>query len=145
MWHAFLAMRHGLDAAMERQFAEAGLSSADYALVVPLSQAPGGVLRARELGRAVGWDRSRLSHQLRRMEERGFIRRFECPTDARGTMVTLTEAGRQAVEGAAPGHVETVRRYFIDLLSPAETETLTTVFDRVRDATDHLDSAGAQQ
>lgn len=134
LWRAFVEMRRGLDVVMERQLGGAGLSTADYQLLVPLSEAPVPELRARDLGRIVGWDRSRLSHQLRRMEQRGLIRRRDCPTDARGTMIGLTPAGRTTVEVAAPGHVDTVRRYFIDLLSPAERETLTLVATRVRDA-----------
>ncbi len=134
MWRGFLHMRRALDTVVERQLAESGLSSADYDLLVPLSEAPDGVLRVRDLGRSVGWDRSRLAHQLRRMEQRALIARFECATDARGTMVRLTHAGRAAVEAAAPGHVDTVRRYFVDLLSDSEIDTLTAVSDRVRAA-----------
>jgi DNA-binding MarR family transcriptional regulator len=133
MWRAFYAMRRHLDKAIERQLADAGLSSADYDLLVPLSETPGGEWRARDLGNHVGWDRSRLSHQLRRMEQRGLIARRDCPTDARGTMITLTPTGREAVEAAAPGHVETVRRYFVDLLTPEEIDTVTAISTRIRD------------
>lgn len=141
LWRTFLDMRRGLDAAIEGHLAGAGLSTADYQLLVPLSEAPAGELRARDLGRDVGWDRSRLSHQLRRMEQRGLLSRWDCPTDARGTMIGLTPAGRKAVEAAAPGHVATVRRYFIDLLSPAEIDTLTAVATRVR----HTIADGVEQ
>ncbi|GII23042.1 MarR family winged helix-turn-helix transcriptional regulator [Planosporangium mesophilum] len=137
MWRAFYEMRRHLDKAIERQLADAGLSTADYDLLVPLSEAPGDGLRARDLANHVGWDRSRLSHQLRRMEQRGLLTRRECPSDARGTLITLTPAGRRAVETAAPGHVETVRRHFVDLLSPEEIDTLTAISTRIRDnATD---------
>ncbi len=132
LWRAYLEMRSYLDLAIERQLAESGLSSADYRLLVPLSEAAAEGVRARDLGRDVSWDRSRLSHQLRRMEQRGLIQRRNCPTDGRGTMVTLTEAGRKAVELAAPGHVEIVRRHFVDLLSTAEIDVLTTIATRVR-------------
>ena len=64
----------------------------------PLSEAPGGLLRARELGTEIGWDRSRLSHHLSRMEKRGLVAREECAEDGRGLMVRLTDAGRQAIE-----------------------------------------------
>jgi DNA-binding MarR family transcriptional regulator len=131
MWRALYEMRRHLDRVIERQLAEAGLSSADYDLLVPLSEAPPGGLRARELGNLVGWDRSRLSHQLRRMEARGLLTRRECPTDARGTVVCLTPAGRAAIEAAAPGHVDTVRRHFVDLLSPEEVDALTAIATRV--------------
>jgi DNA-binding MarR family transcriptional regulator len=135
MWRAFNDMRRSLDKVIERQLTGAGLSTADYNLLVPLSEAPGDELRARDLGHHVGWDRSRLSHQLRRMEQRGLITRHDCPTDARGTMIKLTPAGRKAVESAAPGHVETVRRYFVDLLTPEEMDRLTAISARVRDNT----------
>jgi DNA-binding MarR family transcriptional regulator len=131
MWRAFSAMRRSLDRAIERQLTGAGLSSADYELLVPLSEAPSHELRARDLGRQVDWDRSRLSHQLRRMEQRGLVVRHECENDARGTMITLTGAGLHAVEAAAPGHVATVRAHFVDLLSEDEIDTLTAVANRV--------------
>lgn len=142
MWRSFLEMRAALDAIIERQLNDAGLSGADYALLVPLSEAPEGVLRVRDLGRAVGWDRSRLSHQLRRMEQRGLVMRFDCPSDARGTMVQLTPEGRRAIEAVAPGHVETVRRNFVDLLSGDELDTLAAVSARVRDQIARVASPG---
>jgi DNA-binding MarR family transcriptional regulator len=139
LWRAYLEARTRLDAAVDAQLAECGLSTADFAVLVPLSEAPGAGLRARDLGLQAGWDRSRLSHQLRRMEQRGLLRRTSCPTDARGTVVELTEAGRAALVQAAPGHVETVRRHFVDLLAPADLPALTAALERVRDA---LPSAG---
>lgn len=131
MWRAFYAMRRSLDRAIERQLTGAGLSSADYELLVPLSEAPGHELRARDLGRQVDWDRSRLSHQLRRMEQRGLVVRHECENDGRGTMITLTGQGLSAVVAAAPGHVATVRAHFVDLLTEDEIDTLTDVANRV--------------
>lgn len=133
MWRTFVEMRRRLDIAIERQLTEAGLSTADYEVLVPLSAALGDEIRARDLGRGIRWDRSRLSHQLRRMEQRGLIRRSNCPTDARGSMIALTLAGRKAVEAAAPGHVDTVRRHFVDLLTSKEIDVLTAVSTRVRD------------
>jgi DNA-binding MarR family transcriptional regulator len=133
MWRAFVAMHRNLDRQLDRQLTEAGLSAADYELLVPLSEAPDDELRARDLGRMIGWDRSRLSHHLRRMEQRGLVGRRDCPTDARGTMIKLTPAGRHAVEAAAPGHVATVRRFLVDLLSPEEIEVLGAIAARIRD------------
>ncbi len=106
-------------------------SGAEYALLVPLSEAPGGLLRARELGRLVGWDRTRVSHQLSRMEQRGQVTRGACPDDARGSMVRLTAAGRSAIEAAAPEHVNTLRRHFFDPLSHDELDTLATLYDKL--------------
>jgi len=131
-WRAFLAMRHALDRAIDRQLTQAsGLSAADYQLLVPLSEAPAKELRARDLGRDVDWERSRLSHQIRRMEQRGLISRSECPTDARGTMIALTDAGAAAISDAAPPHVDWVRENFIGLLTPAELVTLREISERV--------------
>ncbi|GAA4903102.1 transcriptional regulator, MarR family [Stackebrandtia albiflava] len=131
-WRAYQHMQRDLAAALERQLTrDSALSGADYELLVVLSETEGHRLRARELRNAVRWDRSRLAHQVRRMENRGLLRRTECETDARGTMVELTDAGRAAIEAAAPGHVETVRRYFVDLLDAEETATLRAVAERV--------------
>jgi len=79
----------------------------------------------------VGWDRSRISHQLSRMEHRGLVTREPCPDDARGSIVRLTPAGRSAIEAAAPNHVTTVRRFFLDPLSDDELDTLATLLDRL--------------
>ena len=125
-------MNQNLYAVLEDQLVrDAGLSGADYKVLVPLSETPGGVLRARELATEIGWDRSRLSHHISRMENRGLVTREECEADARGLMVRLTKAGRKAIQGAAPNHAESVQRYFFDLLSDAELKTLAAVFDRV--------------
>jgi DNA-binding MarR family transcriptional regulator len=132
VWQGYLHANQHLIAVLEQQLArESGLSGADYRVLHPLSGAPGGLLRARDLGTEIGWDRSRLSHHLSRMEKRGLVRREECPEDARGLMVRLTKAGRRAIEEAAPGHAEAVRRYFFDQLSDDELETMAAVFDRV--------------
>jgi DNA-binding MarR family transcriptional regulator len=134
VWQGYLHMNQDLYAFLEQQLVrESGLSGADYKVLHPLSEAPGGVLRARDLGTEIGWDRSRLSHHLTRMERRGLVVREECAEDARGLMVRLTKAGRRAIEDAAPAHAGAVQRYFFDLLSRDELDTLATVFDRVRD------------
>lgn len=132
VWQAYLHMNQDLYAFLEQQLArEPGLSGADYKVLHAISAAPGGLLRARELGIEIGWDRSRLSHHLTRMEKRGLVVREECAEDARGLMVRVTKAGRRAIEAAAPAHVEAVQRCFFDLVSKDELETLAAVFDRV--------------
>ena len=131
MWRAFLTMRTDLDKAIDRQLTGVGLSEADFSLLVPLSEAPDQRLRARDLGLGTGWDRSRLSHHIRRMEQRGLVSRHTCDTDGRGTYIQLTEDGRAAVERAAPGHVATVRRYLVDLLTPRERTVLLAISERV--------------
>jgi DNA-binding MarR family transcriptional regulator len=72
------------------------------------------------------------------MERRGLVAREECSEDARGSMVRMTDAGRSAIEGAAPGHAETTRRYFFDVVTRQELETLAAVFDRVLEHLTHL-------
>jgi DNA-binding MarR family transcriptional regulator len=132
VWQAYLHLNQHLYATLEQQLVrDSGLSGADYKVLHPLSEAPGGLLRARELCTEIGWDRSRLSHHVSRMEKRGLVTREECAEDARGLMVRLTDAGRRAIEGAAPQHAESVRRHFFDLVSIEELETLATVFERV--------------
>jgi DNA-binding MarR family transcriptional regulator len=134
LWRSWLRLNQELPSVLEEQISrESGLSGADYAVLVPLSEAPDGMLRARELGRQILWERSRLSHHVRRMENRGLVVREECTEDARGAMVRMTASGRAAIEGAAPGHVAATRRHFFDHLSREEVELLTTVFDRVLD------------
>jgi len=132
MWKAYRDLYQELSTVLEDQLLrDAGLSGSEYAVLVELSHSPDGVLRARELGSELGWDRSRLSHLVRRMEKRRLVAREECEEDARGSMVRLTDAGRATVDGVAPEHSEAIRRYFFNLLSKRERETLATVFERV--------------
>ncbi|MEU8221838.1 MarR family winged helix-turn-helix transcriptional regulator [Kribbella sp. NPDC048915] len=132
LWQSYRETHRELMRALEaRMIANSGLSGADYALLHPLSEAEDGVLRTRDLGRSVGWERSRLSHQVSRMEKRGLVCREECTSDARGSMVRLTPLGRKAIEAAAPDHVDAVRTYFLDRLSPAEQSQLATLLSRV--------------
>jgi DNA-binding MarR family transcriptional regulator len=131
-WRGYGQMHRRLDRVLgQRLLRDSGLSSSDYELLVPLSEAPGAQLRARDLARIVEWEKSRLSHHLTRMVQRGLVERRECPTDARGAFIALTEAGRRAIEGAAPQHVEAVRENFIDLLTAAEIDVVKTIAERV--------------
>ena len=132
LWQVYLHVNQHLYAFLEQQLVrDSGLSGSDYKVLHPLSEAPGGLLRARELCTEIGWDRSRLSHHLGRMEKRGLVVREECVEDARGLMVRLTDSGRKAIERAAPQHAELVQRCFFDLLSDDELATLLAVFQRV--------------
>ena len=104
VWQAYRDLKVELQAALDRQLErDANLSGADYALLVPLSESVDGVLRARDLGRMIDWERSMISHQVRWMEKRGLVAREDCVDDARGSMVRLTSAGRAAiVSGTSP-------------------------------------------
>ncbi|MFG1784067.1 MarR family winged helix-turn-helix transcriptional regulator [Rhodococcus oryzae] len=133
VWQAYREVTRDLQAAFDRQLAEdAGLSGADFALLAPLSESAEGVLRTRDLGLMVGWDRSRISHQVSRMQKRGLVVREDCADDARGSMVRLTPDGRAAIEAAAPGHVNSVRRLFFDPLSDEEVDVLGGILERLR-------------
>lgn len=129
-WQSFIRMRQRLDAALATGLAQDGLSMSDYEVLVALSAA-GGQLRAKELGAEICWDKSRLSKHLSRMSTRGLIDRCQAVDDARGREVRLTDAGRRALETAAPNHVELVRRLFIDELTESEAEAVRSLADKV--------------
>jgi DNA-binding MarR family transcriptional regulator len=118
--------------------AESGLSGADFEVLVALSEAPGHRVRAIDLCRALGWEKSRLSHQVTRMQGRGLVRREDCMSSDRGTDVVITEVGLQAISTAAPLQLVQVRRTFIDLLTPAQLDTLAEIAETVLDNLDRL-------
>lgn len=125
-----------------RLAAESGLSTADYAVLVQLTDVAEARLRASALGAAMGWEQSRVSHHVARMARRGLVSIERCPSDRRGSFVVLTPAGRSAIVAAAPGHVAAVRELFVDLLSADELEVLAGVSGRVLaklGVTDHVD------
>ena len=141
-WRAYLRSEMMLRAYMNRQLqAESGLSLTDYDVLAHLSETPGGRLRYYELGEALQWEQSRVSHQLARMQRRGLVARECCAGDARGAFVVLTPEGRSAIEAAAPGHVAAVRAVLFDGLSAAEVATLERICAQV---IDRVGGAGAQ-
>jgi DNA-binding MarR family transcriptional regulator len=139
-WRGLLRMTAQLNARMNRQLQDDyGISLADYDVLVLLSEIPQGRLLVFEVADALAWEQSRVSHQLGRMQRRGLVAREECPTDARGALVVLTEAGRAAIERAAPAHVEMVRQLVFDGLSRDELTALTAVSARVLDRLQRAD------
>ncbi len=117
VWRSWLRAHSELNAALARQMqVDHAMSMADFEVLVHLSEAADGRLRATALADTMLWERSRLSHQVRRMEARGLLERRECSADGRGSWVNITDAGRDALAAVAPGHVETVRTHFVDLL-----------------------------
>jgi DNA-binding MarR family transcriptional regulator len=106
---------------------QSGVSIADFSVLVQLSEHVDARMRILELARALGWEKSRLSHQLTRMQQRGLIERSNCSEDRRGAFVVLTDQGRDTVERAAPRHVESVRRYVFDRLTAEQVESLGTI------------------
>jgi DNA-binding MarR family transcriptional regulator len=133
-WRGLLRMTSQLNARMNRQLLQDyGVSLADYDVLVVLSEAPEGRLRVFEVADALAWEQSRVSHQLARMQRRGLVAREGCASDARGAFAVLTEAGRAAIERAAPAHVETVRQLVFDGLTHDQLAALTEITTRVLD------------
>ena len=132
VWRSFVMVQDRLNAHLGRELqATSALSMADFQVLVVLSDVESGRRRAFELGRLLEWEKSRLSHHLTRMEARGLVARQGCGTDRRGAFVVLTPEGRKAIEAAAPGHVEEVRRTVFDVLTPAQVESLGEICGRV--------------
>ncbi|CAN5504474.1 MarR family winged helix-turn-helix transcriptional regulator [soil metagenome] len=130
VWRNYLMMVGKLQVAMHRQLQEdCGLTLADYDVLVALDErCP---IRVRELGEILGWEQSRLSHQLRRMRERGLLTREGRDDDRRGANVDLTPGGRAALATAAPGHAELVRSVVFDGMGDGELRALASLTERV--------------
>jgi DNA-binding MarR family transcriptional regulator len=131
-WRTFVHAHHRLELLVQRHLLQdSGLTGADYEVLAVLSEHPTGRMPAGELCALLLWEKSRLSHQVRRLQTRGLIVREPNPADARSVMIRLRPAGRRTIESAAPAHVEHVRQHFIELFTPAELETLTALNERV--------------
>jgi DNA-binding MarR family transcriptional regulator len=124
-WRAYLEATTLLFDALDRQLQrDSGIPHTYYEILVRLSEAECRSMRMSELADATRSSRSRLSHAVARLEERGWLRRVDCPTDKRGQIATLTDAGFAALEAAAPRHVEAVRKHVIDPLSAEQIDQL---------------------
>jgi DNA-binding MarR family transcriptional regulator len=131
-WRAWLAMAERLRAQIARDLlVDSGLSDPDYMVLVQLSEAEGRRIRMNDLAARLNWSKSRLSHQLARMQARGLVQREECPSDARGAFAVLGECGLAAIEGAAPKHVASVRRHLIDVLDAEQLSQLSAIAELV--------------
>jgi DNA-binding MarR family transcriptional regulator len=129
-WVRLVAVAELLPAALDSQLRrDADLTHFEYFVVAMLSEAPDHTLRMTGLAHLTNATLPRLSHVVRRLEERGIVERFPCPEDKRATNARLTDAGYAAVVAAAPGHVEAVRSYVFDALSPRQVEQLTAIAD----------------
>ena len=123
LWREYLLMTGRLQMAMNRQLHQAcGVTLADYDVLVALSER--GRMRINDLGALLGWEQSRVSHQLRRMRERGLVSRSGASADGRGAEVELTDAGRERLRAAAPGHAELVRSVVFDGMTATQARAL---------------------
>jgi DNA-binding MarR family transcriptional regulator len=131
-WRAFLCAVQTVGEELDRQLQrDSGLPHTYYEVLVRLSEAPGRRLRMSELADAAGSSRSRLSHAVTRLEKLGWVRRISCPSDRRGQIAELTEEGYRALSGAAPGHVEAVRRVLLDPLSAEQVDQLRVISEAI--------------
>ncbi|MDO5740645.1 MAG: MarR family winged helix-turn-helix transcriptional regulator [Ornithinimicrobium sp.] len=136
VWRRWLRVQTELPSALGRALSkDSQLSLQDYETIVRLAETDGERLRISVLAEQMHWERSRLSHHLRRMESRGLIVKEECITDGRGSYVRLTAAGRSAQAEAAPGHVRAVREYFLDGIDEADLAALGRVLSVVLERT----------
>ncbi|GGL08404.1 MarR family transcriptional regulator [Sphaerisporangium melleum] len=121
IWRDYIETAEALGSSLAARLqSESSLSRGDYAVLLALSEAPERRMRSSELAALIGWQRSRLSHHLGRMERRGLIRREECVTDSRGAEVVLAPAGADAFREATIPHLRAVRELFVDALTPGE-------------------------
>lgn len=127
-WRAYIESSKVLFDALDRQLQrDSDMPHAYYEILVALSEADGRAMRMSELAERTLSSRSRLSHAVARLEERGWVVREDCPTDRRGQIARLTDSGFQTLATAAHGHVSAVRDYLIDVLTPEQLEELATI------------------
>ena len=131
-WLSWLRLSTELPGALNRQLqADSDLTLQDYDVLVQLSEAPEGQLRISALARAIHWERSRLSHHVKRMESRGLVVRIACDDDGRGNFVALTPVGSAALDQASPGHVRTVQNLFFGGLDAHQKQVLGELTDKM--------------
>lgn len=124
LWRSFLALEGRLHLEIQRDLkTSSGLTEPEFEVLVHLSEADG-PLRMTALADALQWERSRVSHQVTRMAKRGLVQRTSCPEDGRGAFVSTTDEGMREIEKAAPDHVRTVRRVFLDRLDDDDKREL---------------------
>ncbi|HEY3811155.1 MAG TPA: MarR family winged helix-turn-helix transcriptional regulator [Acidimicrobiales bacterium] len=140
-WRGWLAMSERLRAQIARDLlVDSRLSDPDYMVLVHLSEAEGHRVRMTDLAARLNWSKSRLSHQLARMQARGLVEREECQSDGRGAFAVLGACGLAEIELAAPNHLASVRRHLIDLLTADELTQLAALCERV---VEHLNGQSA--
>jgi DNA-binding MarR family transcriptional regulator len=134
MWREVTTMRARVERALEQRLQrDAGISGADFDVLHSLADAEDHRLRAGALAEVLGWEKSRISHQVRRMAERGLVERADCPTDLRGTWVVLTDAGADAFATGSCGYVETLDAVFFSQLDDEDKVGLRRVASAVID------------
>ena len=125
MWRSFIETTEQLRSTLAARLqTESGLSPGDYAVLLALHEGDNHRSRSSALAERIGWERSRLSHHLGRMERRALIRREECMTDSRGAEIVLTETGLDAFRRASVPHLRAIRELFVDALTPEQLDAV---------------------
>lgn len=134
-WRAFIDGSARLDEALAQDLEKTSqLTLSEYAVLVRLSEVPRRTIRMSQLADDLSHSRSRMTHTVRRLETRGYVRRSSCDADGRGVNCAMTKVGHAALVAAAPAHVAAVRRFLIDVVTPEELEILGTLMTRVATA-----------
>lgn len=142
MWLAFMHVQLRMNYEMNRQLMrDSGLSLADFEVLTALDGRPGGRMQITDLAAEIGWERSRVSHQLRRMCERGLTERRSSMVDRRATDAFLTDKGRSVISQATPAHRDLVRRLFFDPMPAESVSLLATALEHILANLD-LDNSG---
>lgn len=132
VWRTFYSMRRNLDRALDLQLQrDSQVSASEFEVLLSMNDSPWRQMRVKDIAGAIGWEKSRVSHLVTRMEKRGLLSRAECELDARGSWIGLTIEGRRAVLAAMRGHAAAIRRYFFDVLDDDEAERLKNLSTRV--------------
>ncbi|SDD75639.1 MarR family winged helix-turn-helix transcriptional regulator [Glycomyces harbinensis] len=141
-WRAFVRVHLKLSARMAADLqSHSGLSSADFEVLVAVTDVSEGRVRFQDLAKDLDWEQSRLSHQIRRMIKRDLVAREECEEDGRGAYVAISEHGRAVIEAAAPRHVRVVRRLVLDGLTAEEFAELGRLSAKLSDQIDRVETA----
>ena len=131
-WSGYQRMRARLAGRLGRELArETGLSEADLEILSHLADTPDAPVRALALRGGLEWEKSRLSHQVRRMEQRGLVAREVCLEDGRSTVIRVTDEGRRLAERGRRVHADAVRRYVCAALTPEQLDALGEIADAV--------------
>ncbi|HYS97425.1 MAG TPA: MarR family transcriptional regulator [Candidatus Dormibacteraeota bacterium] len=138
IWRSLIDTTGELRRILGAELQESSLSAADYQVLLPLREAEGARMRSSELASTIDWERSRLSHHLKRMERRHLIRREDCATDNRGAEVVLTAEGARVFRRATAPHMRAIKEHFADALTVEQFEALADILRALHSHRDDL-------
>jgi DNA-binding MarR family transcriptional regulator len=137
IWRLYISSGRHLVAELDRRLqADAGVSHPEHTVLLSLNEAPRRQLRTGELAELLAWEKSRVSHQVARMEARGLVERTACETDGRGTWIGITAEGRRLLLRAMRAHAADIRELFVDRLTDDEKASIRAASIRMLEAID---------